>query len=118
MTEKRYLSLIEFFKEQDSPEKIIFIADDVELTKIVLSFKNVECRFVENENKSEDWKSLWECTEIDKKGLTEITNVNPDILERYLNVLIGNKIIYPDGMISENVLKFINMSVMKKIKKK
>lgn len=46
------------------------------------------------------WDRLWAAVEIDHEGLRRATGM-PGELTKYLDILICNRLIYPDGTVSE-----------------
>lgn len=47
------------------------------------------------------WADLWAAVEPDREGLKRITGLTGDPT-RYLDVLIGNRLLYPDGTVAES----------------
>ena len=117
MIKNKYIELIQKFKQNDNVNKIIF-ADDIALVKILISTQNIEFYYRENkEFNKESWDDIWENTFIEKDKLYKITNFSNTIVDRYMSIIVGNKIIYPDGLISGNVEKYIKSMVVSKFPK-
>lgn len=118
MNRDKFLKEIEKFKQADDVNKIIIVADDIPAVKILLFISNIDFDFIaDNDITDTDWDSLWKCVKYDKTKLYKISSYNSTTVDRYINILTGNKIIYPDGSISENIKKYIQSIVVHKLQK-
>ncbi len=120
MKEDLYSAKLAWFKENESPEAVLVVADDPERIKIVVAWTNLDIRRtgklteLRGESESEIWEWLWENARyslkelIDKIGISFSTSG----LESKLRPLIGNRILYPDGTVNSYVQRYLRERVL------
>ena len=119
MSNDLYSEKLSWFKENERPEVVLLIADDPELTKIVVAWQNVAvkpkdklCELSKN-SENEIWKWLWENTEYEYSDFVEKSEVPKNHLHRRLPILLGNRILYPDETVNSYVQKYLKDKVIK-----
>jgi hypothetical protein len=117
--ESQYDEKLVWFKEHERPEAVLVVADDTELTRIVVAWPTV---VVEVEARSatppsgrehECWDWLWRNTRYSQAEIAERTGIRGETLERKMQILIGNRVIYPDGTVNSFVQRYIREKVLK-----
>ena len=75
MSNDMYAEKLAWFKENERPEAVLLVADDPQLTKVVVAWTNTAVRRRETPSKlrgdseGEVWKWLWENTEYSRQEL-------------------------------------------------
>ena len=119
MSNDLYSEKLSWFKENERPEVVLLIADDPELTKIVVAWHNVEVKIKDELSKllknseNDVWSWLWENTEYEYSDFVEKSEVPKNHLHKRLPILIGNRILYPDGSVNSYVQKYLKDKVLK-----
>ncbi len=110
-----------WFKQNEKPEVVLVIADNVELIKIAVAWTNLEVHstvvvsVLESRSENEIWKWLWENTSYSLTELKEKTGVRytESVLVQKMQPLIGNRILYPDGTINSFVQRYLREVVIR-----
>jgi hypothetical protein len=119
MTEDLYAEKLAWLKRKENPEAVLVIADDPELTKIVVAWTSLDVRPVEKpsqppaESEHEIWDWLWvnACYSLD--DLAERSGLTARLVERKLKPLVGNRVLYPDGTVNSFVQRYLRERVLK-----
>lgn len=111
---------LEKFKSLESPEDILLILKHEQLRQLVVAWQKIPIKRVKKgEYKGDDtvelWKWLWEQIYYDKEELKQIAMIQGDI-DNLMKVLIGNRIIYPDGTISMFARKVLQQMIKVQLK--
>lgn len=107
------------FKENEKPEVVLLVGDDEALTKIVLAWTNTAVRRADKlsplkaDTEDEAWRWLWENTEYSQEELMGKSVIYDRRFEAKLEVLIGNRVLYPDGTINLFVQRYLREKVLK-----
>jgi hypothetical protein len=59
------------------------------------------------------WRWLWDNVQYSVDELAELSGVSRPTTEKKMAVLIGNRIIYPDGSVTRLVAKFLRVKVLR-----
>lgn len=114
----QYYEKLESFKQNESPEVILLIADDPDLTRIIVAWmsmavsKSNRCTELRGDSAHEVWAWLWENTVYSRKELTAKSGLIDHRFERRLDTLIGNRILYPDGTVNSFVQRYLREKVL------
>ena len=116
-----YTEKIAWFKQNESPEVVLVVADNPELIKIVVAWTSLGVRRATKLSRppggsaSEIWEWLWENTEFSRAELKEKigTLFSEAALENKMKPLIGNRIIYPDGTVNSFIQRYLRERVLK-----
>lgn len=109
-TDLTFQQAIEIFRAQEQLETIVILLGKTpmheSLRRIFVAWQNAPPRFKSNKPlKFHDgptlWADLWAVVEPDLAGLRRITGLTGDPT-RYLDILIGNRLLYPDGTVAES----------------
>ena len=119
MDDDLYQDKLEWYKQNEKPEVVLLIADDKERTKLLVAWTNTACtrssKITELSKDSEDdvWQWLWDNTKFSLKELMTKSAISEFKLNKQLQFLIGNRIIYPDGTINSFVQRYLREKVLK-----
>ncbi len=110
-----------WFKQNERPETVLLIADSPDLIKVVLAWTSLNITHSQKttepngNSENEVWEWLWKNTDYSPAELLE--KLGPTFsrlgLERKMKLLIGNRIIYPDGTVNSFVQKYLREQVVK-----
>lgn len=107
------------FKQNENPEGVLLIADDSELTKIVVAWTSLDVQPVKKlsdprgESEHETWDWLWANARYSLNDLAEMSSLTGPLVERRLEPLIGNRILYPDGTVNSFVQRYLRERVLR-----
>jgi hypothetical protein len=109
------------FKQNESPETVLVVADTQELIKIIIAWTNLKVRIADElttpsgESDNEIWDWLWDNTKFKLSELKLITgsSLSETGLKDKMNPLIGNRVIYPDGTVNSYVQRYLRERVLK-----
>ena len=120
MTEDFYSEKLSWFKQNEKPEVVLLVADNLERIKLVIAWTNLNVgRFEKltgmgSEAENEIWEWLWENTVYSRLELKEKSGVGSEIaLEGKMKPLIGNRVIYPDATVNSYVQRYLREQVVK-----
>jgi hypothetical protein len=116
-----FIEKLHWFKQNEKPEVVLVIADNLELIKIIIGWTNLDLRHTDsipelnNASENEIWEGLWKNTKVNLTELKEKTGVpySESVLESKLKPLIGNHILYPDGTINSFAQRYLRERVLK-----
>ena len=119
--EALYSEKLAWFKQNEKPEVVLVIADNVELIKIAVAWTNLEVHstavvsILDSRSENEIWKWLWENTSYSLTELKEKAGVRytESVLVQKMQPLIGNRILYPDGTINSFVQRYLREKVIR-----
>lgn len=109
-TDLTFQQAIEIFRAQEQLETIVILLGKTpmheSLRRIFVAWQNAPPRVkAKAPQRFRDgptlWADLWATVEPDLEGLRRITGLAGDPT-RYLDVLIGNRLLYPDGTVAES----------------
>ena len=121
MSENLYAEKLAWFKRNEKPEVVRLVADDPELTKIIVAWTTLEVTAAEKLSKltagseNETWEWLWENARYSRRALMERIGVafSESGLDSRMKPLIGNRVLYPDGTVNSFVLRYLRDRVLK-----
>ncbi|MDO8635991.1 MAG: hypothetical protein Q7R34_07065 [Dehalococcoidia bacterium] len=121
MGENLYAEKLAWFKQNEKPESVLVIADNLELIKIIIAWTNLEVRRADELTKlagqsgNEIWEWLWKNTRFNLTELKAKTGVlySEPVLESKMRPLIGNRVLYPDGTVNSFVQRYLRERVLK-----
>jgi isocitrate dehydrogenase kinase/phosphatase len=114
-----YDEKLKYFKENEQPEIVLLIADEPHLIRIVVAWSNVRIRrakritHLQNNSDSAVWNWLWENTSYSREDLLLKSAVPENAFDAKMSVLIGNRVLYPDGTINSLVQRYLHNLVLK-----
>ena len=120
--DKKFEDLCKKYQERDSVENILILLDDNIksdlMKKIIVIWDKVTLRRKSCDNlheikEAQDWRWLWLHVEYDLEEICDI--IGKEIPENIMMMLIGNRLIFPDGMVSANALKLIKKEIVTKL---
>lgn len=92
----------------DSTDTAVVVLGDDDAIRVLAAFRNVEHRWraprkllPEGASTVQTWNWLTERWDIDVDGLAVATGLSRSTIETKLDVLIANRLVYPDGSISK-----------------
>jgi hypothetical protein len=119
MDEAVYEERLRWFKENEKPEVVLFVGDDSTLTKIALAWTNIAVKRspklspLQGNSESEVWQWLWDNATYSKQDLLTRCGAFEHGFDSKLAILIGNRILYPDGTVNSFVQRYIREKVLK-----
>ena len=119
MTDELYCEKLNWFKENEKPEIVLFITDSEPRTRIVIAWTNTktsvskEISPLKTDVESEIWEWLWQNTEFSLDELRMKSSVSSLEIDRLLRPLVANRLIYPDGTVNSFVQRYLREKVHK-----
>jgi hypothetical protein len=121
MNENIYLEKLAWFKQNEKPEAVLFVAENTERIHLLIAWTNIQTKIAENPtelkgtSESEIWEWLWENTMYSRNDFIAKTGISLTLsgLEKKLMPLIGNRIIYPDGTVNSYVQRYLREKVIR-----
>lgn len=119
MTEDLHAEKLAWFKQDENPEAVLFVADDSELMKIVVAWTTLDVRpspkltSLPDELGRKGWDWLWANADYSVADLAERSGLTVPLVERKLRPLIGNRVLYPDGTVNSFVQRYLRERVLK-----
>jgi len=107
------------FKENEQPEVVLLLADKPQLVKIVVAWGNIKVGPKETLGEPPDgtahavWDWLWESADYSAEDLMQKSGVSTYGFDKKLGILIGNRILYPDGTVNSFVQRWLREKVLK-----
>ena len=115
----RFAERLKAFKQQETPEVVLLIADESDLTKIIVAWmsmavsRNRKCSKLRGDSPHAVWEWLWQNIRYSQDELMAKSGLFAHRFERKLETLVGNRIIYPDGTINTFVQRYLREKVVK-----
>lgn len=119
MTADPYAEKLAHFKENEKPEVVLLIADDLDLIKIVVAWTNItvtraeELSPVRADSESEVWEWLWKNATYSREELAGKSALSEYGFDKKMRPLIGNRVLYPDGTVNSFVQRYLRDRVLK-----
>lgn len=110
---------LNWFKENERPETVLVVGEDEPLTRIVLAWSNTAVRRADRlspldaDSESEVWRWLWKNAQYSREELKSKSVVYDRLFDAKLELLIGNRVLYPDGTINSFVQRYLREKVLK-----
>jgi len=118
MSDELFDQKLQWFKQNEQPEVVLFIADRPDLAKIVITWTNTTVGRTEEESALPDecenatWEWLWENTAFSNHELRTKSGQVRHSFSEELGKLIGNRILYPDGTVNSFVQRYLRERVL------
>ena len=106
------------FKQRERPEVVLQIAEDMSLIKIVVAWPCITLKRrdplsdLQSDSETAIWEWLWDNVEYCERELLSKSGVHGYGFKAQLNVLMGNRVIYPDGTVNTYVQRFLREKVV------
>ncbi|MBI4331420.1 MAG: hypothetical protein HY673_09085 [Chloroflexi bacterium] len=121
MKDDRFSEKLAWFKQNERPETVLLVADNPDMVKIIVAWTSLEVRPVEKfteltgESQSHVWEWLWTNTSYSKTELVDLIGISFSEagLESKMKLLVGNRILYPDGTVNSFVGRYLREQVLK-----
>ncbi len=119
MNEGLHAQKLAWFKRNENPEAVLLVADEPELTKIVVAWTSLDVRPVvkpsrfQGESERDVWDWLWANAHYSTDDLAERSSLTAPLVKRKLKPLIGNRVLYPDGTVNSFVQRYLRERVLK-----
>ncbi len=119
MATQTFVEVLDAFKANEKPECVLIVADNQDLIKIIVAWMNTDVWQVKKMSKPPDsseverWDWLWKYTHFSQQELIRKSAQSSYSIEGKLVLLIGNRILYPDGTINSFVERYLRERVLK-----
>jgi len=119
MNDELYQHKLDYFRQNEKPEVVLLIANNDDLTRLVIAWGNIIVERVEtlpspsDDSEASAWRWLWENVSYDKAELLQNSTLSVVKFEQKLNSLIGNRVIYPDGTVNSYVQRYLREMVVR-----
>lgn len=119
MEKDLYYEKLNWFKENEKPEVVLFITDNEPRTRIVIAWQNTKISILNEitplntDIESEVWDWLWENTAFSFDELSVKSVLSSYDIEKRIKPLIANRILYPDGTVNSFVQRYLREQVLK-----
>ena len=121
MTENLFNEKLNLFKQNEKPEAVLIIANNPELIRISIAWTNIQVKQnlilteLSEESDAQVWLWLWENTNFKLAELKNNSGVSysETVLQDKLKLLIGNKVLFPDGSVNSFVQRYLRECVAK-----
>lgn len=106
-------------KANERPETVLIVADDADLIKLIVAWTNTSVTPTTRPTKlrggtiSEKWGWLWQNVKYSRQELIQKSGLAAHEFDARLRVLIGNRVIYPDGTVNSFVERYLRDRVLK-----
>jgi hypothetical protein len=114
-----YAEKLAHFKENEKPEVVLLIADDIDLIKIVVAWTNTtvtraeKLSLLRGDSDSEVWEWLWKNAVYSREELAAKSALTEYGFDKKMRPLIGNRVLYPDGTVNSFVQRYLRDRVLK-----
>lgn len=119
MSDELYAEKLAHFKENERPEVVLLIADDLDLIKIIVAWTNTtvvpseKLSPLRGDSESEVWQWLWKNAVYSREELAAKSALTEYGFEKKMAPLIGNRLLYPDGTVNSFVQRYLRDRVLK-----
>lgn len=119
MGDDLFTQRLQRFKQNEHPEAVLLVADEPELTKIVVAWTSLDVRPVvkpsrfQGQSERDVWDWLWANAHYSTDDLAERSSLTAPLVKRKLKPLIGNRVLYPDGTVNSFVQRYLRERVLK-----
>jgi hypothetical protein len=126
MTEELYIETLNWFKQNEKPEVVLFLKDNPDLVRLIIAWTSLDLkplkklRGTPGESESKSWGWLWINTTFNLKDLKEKvgTSLSENALANKIKPLVGNKVIYPDGSLNSFIERYLREQVVQLFERK
>jgi len=119
LSEDLYAKKMAHFKENEKPEIVLLIGEDLDLIKIIVAWTNTtvmrarKLSPLRSDSESEVWEWLWKNAVYSREELIAKSALSEYSFDRRITPLIGNRVLYPDGTINSFVQRYLRDRVLK-----
>jgi hypothetical protein len=113
-----YSTRLAAVKADEKPEVVLLVADDPGLVKIAVAWSNTATACAEpvtqlkDESEGAVWDWLWENTRHSREELLSKVALSEREFERKWRILVGNRVVYPDGTVNTFVQRYLREKVL------
>lgn len=107
------------FKAQETPEAVLLLADSPELIRVTVAWTNTAAAPraplsppPESGAPSAWWDWLWENTLFSRSDVIEKADISDYNFNRRFRVLVGNRVLYPDGTVNSFVQRYLRSKML------
>jgi len=114
----RYQQKLNSFKQREQPETILLVAKDSLLVKIAVAWTNTSVRRarrlspLDGDSEEEVWQWLWRNTRFSREEFIKRIPSSDRRIDRLIDSLISNRILYPDGTIHSYLKGYLRNTVV------
>lgn len=114
-----YAEKLAHFKQNEKPEVVLLIGDDLDLIKIIVAWTNTtvlrtkNLRPLRGDSESEVWEWLWKNAVYPREELAAKSALSEYAFGKKMRLLIGNRVLYPDGTVNSFVQRYLRDRVLK-----
>jgi len=114
-----FVEKLNWFKENEKPETVLVVGEDEQSTRIVLAWSNIDVSRADKlsplkgDSENEAWKWLWRNAKYSREELMDQSALHNHLFDSKLDMLIGNRVLYPDGTINSFVQRYLREKVLK-----
>ncbi len=118
MPEDIFVQKLEWFKQNEKPEVVVFVADNPELIKFIIAWTNTTVGRTEDatalcdESENAAWQWLWSNATFSEEELLANSGQSRYRFDQELKTLVGNRILYPDGTVNSFVQRYLREKVL------
>ena len=117
ISEEMYAKKLICFKENERPEAVLLMANNHQLMRMLVTWPNVAvkpaCTTEATDSSDEEvWNWLWENTAYNPKEWSSKSGVSSSFFEESRAILIGNRLVYPDGTLNKFVERYLREKVL------
>lgn len=112
-------TILSDFKAKETPEAILSVSDDQDLIRIALAWPKILIEQMDDPPQVSEhwgdvlrWNWLWQCITYRKHDLERAVGAIFE-LDKKVNMLIANRILYPDGEVHSYVLRYLRDRVVR-----
>ena len=109
---------LELFKNCEKAEVVLLVAKNYELIKMLVAWRHIRLKRkatmtpLSGESEQEIWDWLWDNVEYEENDMVLRSGAGEHSVKRRLPVLIGNRLIYPDGTINRFAERYLRERVL------
>ncbi len=124
MNEDVFAEKLAQFKQNEKPEVVLLIADNQELIRITVAWTNTavarmkRIRQPGDLSEAEFWDWLWKHAQYSTEELLLKSSISKYGFEYKIQMLIGNRVLYPDGTVNTYVQRYLRERVLKLFEEK
>lgn len=114
-------SILQEFKDKEDADSIVPLVDDEDLRKGIVAWKSVVIKYKSvgdcpHEDEASRWNWLWDNVGYDSGAFGEVAGARAQDVGRLLHRLAGLRLIYPDGTIHQIAKKYLQTTILSKLK--
>lgn len=122
MKKDPYQTLLQSFKDEETPESILLVAGNGELTRIAVAWTSVETKRAKRlsprrgDTSSELWDWLWQNTEFSRDAFLDRIPSAGAKTARNFDTLVANHVLYPDGTVNRFLQQYLRSRVIRQMR--